>query len=187
MTAFSKKLAEVAIEQYFKYRYMREQETALSKQIELYWQGIANFPGVSTAWSAVFISWCVKQAGASATEFHFSSRHSTFVHWAIQNQLNNAGLFKAHEIKNYAPKVGDILQNNRSGNRFGYAYAKANRKYESHSAIVIEVGADSKGNYLRTIGGNENDSVGMKEVRLDPKGFVKNANGIYISIIESLK
>ena len=105
----------------------------------------------------------------------------------IQNQLNDTGSFKAHDVKTYAPKVGDILQNNRSGNHFDFAHAQANQKYESHSAIVIEVGADNKGNYLRTIGGNESDSVGMKEVRLDAKGYVKNSSGIYISVIENLK
>ena len=83
--------------------------------------------------------------------------------------------------------MGDILQNNRSGNQFDFAHAKANQKYISHSAIVVEVGSDSKGNYLRTIGGNENDSVGLKEVRLDTKLLIKNASGIYISVIENLK
>ena len=50
----------------------------------------------------------------------------------------------------------------------------------------MEVGGDSKGNYLRTIGGNESDAVGMKEVRLDADGRVKNAAGLYISVIETL-
>lgn len=187
MTPYAKKLASVAAAEYLKYRYMREQETALAKQIEVYWQGIAPFPGVDEPWSAVFISWCVKQAGATAAEFYFSARHSTFVYSAIQNQLSNIGLFKGHDVKAYTPKVGDILQNNRSGNQFDFAHAKANQKYISHSAIVVEVGSDSKGNYLRTIGGNENDSVGLKQVRLDAKGYVKNASGIYISVIENLK
>lgn len=187
MTPYAKKLASVAINEFLKFRYMREQESALAKQIENYWQGIAAFSGVDEPWSAVFVAWCVKQAGATAGEFHFSVRHSEFVYWAIQNQSNNTGLFKGHDVTTYAPKVGDILQNNRSGNRFDYAYAKANQKYISHSAIVVEVGSDSKGNYLRTIGGNENDSVGMKEVRLDTKGYMKNASGIYISVIENLK
>ena len=83
MTPYAKKLASISINEFLKFRYMREQEPALAKQIESYWQGIAPFPGVSTAWSAVFISWCVKQAGATPAEFHFSARHSTFVHWAI--------------------------------------------------------------------------------------------------------
>ena len=45
---------------------------------------------------------------------------------------------------------------------------------------------DNKGNYLRTIGGNESDSVGMKEVRLDANGLVKNAASLYIAVIESM-
>ena len=53
-------------------------------------------------------------------------------------------------------------------------------------AIVMEVGVDNKGNYLRTIGGNESDSVGMKEVRLDGNGLVKNPAGLYISVIETM-
>ena len=53
-------------------------------------------------------------------------------------------------------------------------------------AIVMEVGVDNKGNYLRTIGSNESDSVGMKEVRLDADGMVKNPAGLYISVIESM-
>ena len=53
-------------------------------------------------------------------------------------------------------------------------------------AIVMEVGVDNKGNYLRTIGGNESDSVGMKGVRLDGNGLVKNPAGLYISVIETM-
>ena len=41
-------------------------------------------------------------------------------------------------------------------------------------------------NYLRTIGGNESDAVGMKEVRLDVNGLVKNPAGLYISVIETM-
>ena len=40
--------------------------------------------------------------------------------------------------------------------------------------------------HLRTMGGNESDSVGMKEVRLDAKGLVKSPGGLYMSVIETL-
>ena len=36
------------------------------------------------------------------------------------------------------------------------------------------------------MGGNESDSVGMKEVHLDAKGLVKNPGGLYMSVIETL-
>jgi len=43
--------------------------------------------------------------------------------------------------------VGDIIQNNREGNRFDFAFARANPNYISHSAIVIEVGEDTQGRF----------------------------------------
>jgi hypothetical protein len=58
----------------------------------------------------------------------------------------------------------------------------------SHQACAktMERMRQIKGNYLRTIGGNEENSVGMKEARLDSKGFVKNGDGHYIAVIETL-
>lgn len=187
VSAFARKLASTAQNQYNRYHLLREQEEPLASKIKDYWAGISAFPGVDAPWSAVFVSWCVRQAGATSAEFLFASGHSRFVYAGIQNQIRGIGVFRGHEVSKYVPKVGDILHNNRSGNNFNYAYAKANKKYESHSAIIFEVGVDTKGKYLRTIGGNESDSVGMKEVRLDGKGVVRNPNGLYISIIENLK
>jgi hypothetical protein len=122
-----------------------------------------------------------------AAEFHFAAAHSQFVFEAIQNHINQTGVFRGRKLTEYAPKVGDILHNNRSEHSFDYNFARQHRSYESHSAIIIEVGIDNVGHYLRTIGGNEGDTVGMKEVRLNNQGLVKNPSGLYISIIETLK
>jgi hypothetical protein len=185
-TAFAKKLADTAIKQYDRYHLMREQEPALAAQIREYWKGIAAFQNVSVPWSAVFVSWCVRQAGATAAQFKFAAAHARFVHRAIQNFDQGVGVFHGRDVAGYAPKLGDILQNNRGSHAYDYAYARTHQQYESHSAVVIEVGYDNKGRYLRTVGGNESDSVGLKEVRLTAKGLVKNDHGIYISIIETL-
>lgn len=185
-TPFQTKLVKVAQSQFDKFHLLRENQSPLSDQIRTYWTGIAPFPGTATAWSAVFVSWCVRQAGATAAQFKFARAHSTFVHEAIKNAQSGTGVFRGRAPSAYAPKVGDILQNNRSGGRFDFAHARANKSYKSHSAIVIEVGVDSAGKYLRTIGGNEADTVGLKEVRLDSAGRVKNASGLYISVIETL-
>jgi hypothetical protein len=186
-TAFQKRLATTAQTQYDKFRFIRENQEPLASQIEDYWTGLGfKFPGVDVPWSAVFVSWCVKQTGATNAQFTFAPMHSTFMRAAIQNTKQNAGVFRGHDLNQYAPKVGDILQNNRAGNNFDFAYAASHGSYKSHSAIVMEVGVDNKGNYLRTIGGNEENSVGMKEARLDSKGFVKNGDGHYIAVIETL-
>lgn len=186
-TAFQKKLATIAQQQFDKFHLLREGQDPLASQIKVYWKDLGfSFPGVDTPWSAVFVSWCVKQAGATKQQFLFSPAHSQFVFQAIANTSAGTGVFRGHPTSEYAPKLGDILHNNRSGNSFDFAFAKTHKSYESHSAIVMEVGVDTKGRYLRTIGGNESDSVGMKEVRLDAKGFIKNASGLYISVIETL-
>ena len=184
---FQKKLATIAQQQYEKYHLIRENQEPLASQIQSYWVDLKfKFPGVGEAWSAVFISWCVKQAGATGAQFIFAPSHSQFVQAAIKNERQSVGVFHGHDVTTYAPKLGDILQNNRAGNHFDFQYASTHGQYKSHSAIVIEVGSDNRGRYLRTIGGNEDNSVGMKEARLDAKGFVKNADGLYISIVETL-
>ena len=78
------------------------------------------------------------------------------------------------------------LQSTRGHGAYTFQYAATHRSYPSHCAIVMEVGVESKGNYLRTICGNESDAVGMKELRLDGNGLVKNAAGLYIAVIESM-
>ena len=187
MSVYTKKLADTAMKEFEKFHLIRVQEEPLASRIKEYWKGIAAFPGVSTPWSAVFVSWCVRQAGAVKSEFAFAAAHAKFVFAAIKNTTNETGVFRGHDVADHAPKVGDILHKNRAGNHFDFAFAKSHDGYLSHSAIVIEVATDTKGHYLRTIGGNEADSVGMKEVRLDANGIVKNPNGLFISVIETLK
>jgi hypothetical protein len=186
-TVFQKKLATIAQQQYDKYHLLRENQKPLSTQIATYWKDIGkSFPGVSEAWSAVFVSWCVKQAGATKNQFEFAARHSEFMYVAIENSIANSGVFFGRKLSQYAPKIGDILQNNREDNTYDFQFASTHKKYSSHSAIVMEVGVDNKGQYLRTIGGNESDSVGMKEVRLTASGLVKNTDGLYIAAIETV-
>ena len=188
-SAYAIKLATITQEQHDTYHMEHEADPKLSKQIQKYWTDLDfTFPGVGTAWSAVFVSWCVRKAGASKKEFKSAFRHSEFVHWAIQNANAGTGLFRGQDIVAYAPKVGDIIQNNRGKNKFTFKFAGKNSKYESHSAIVVEVGEDATGRYALTIGGNESDSVRRTVVRLDSNGFIRQRKVFpYIAVIENLK
>lgn len=186
MTTFTKRLSTIAMNEYAKHRFLRENQEPLKSHIPDYWVAAnAAFTGVGVPWSAVFVSWCVRTAGAGANDFAFNPQHSQYVYSAI-NQLPDSVGFVGRDVSAYAPKVGDILQNNRSGKMFDFAYASAKRSYISHAAIVMEVGHDNAGAYLRTIGGNESDSVGLKEVRLNPAGKVRDTGGLYISVLECL-
>ncbi|MDR4517661.1 MAG: DUF2272 domain-containing protein [Nitrosomonas sp.] len=189
ITKYVKKLTEIVEEQYNLYRYNDEDDPNLSKQIRKYWEDIGeNFPGVKKAWSAVFVSWCIKKAGATKTEFKFHPRHAAFVHKAIENADKNQGVFRGHDISSYAPGLGDIIQNNRSDNSFDFDFAKKNKKYLSHSAIVIGKGTDRSGNYVMTIGGNESNTISKKRIQLLSDGLIKQRNNNpYICIIQNMK
>jgi len=188
-SAYAKRLANTAKKRYDLYRFHSEDDDPLKKQIKKYWTDLKlSFPGVSTPWSAVFVSWCVKRAGATKPEFTFSPAHSVFVHDAIQNGLNQTGVFRAFPIDEYAPSLGDIIHNNRGGSKHSFDYARAHKNFSSHSAIVIDVGVDGHGGYAMTIGGNESDSVRRKFVRLDNKGRIKQRiSNPYIAVIQTLK
>ncbi|MBC3806978.1 DUF2272 domain-containing protein [Undibacterium seohonense] len=186
---FASQLANIAKGQHSRFHQIDENDVPLSDQIKHYWLDLGfAFPGLEEAWSAVFVSWCLKQAGANASEFKFASAHAKFVHKAIENKVSNLGVFRAWKINEYAPKIGDIIQNNRGGNTFDYAYASAHRDYPSHSAIVVETGVDSNGRYALTIGGNESDSIRSKIVRTDVNGLiVQRTKSPFICVVQNLK
>lgn len=187
-SAYCIRLAKIAEEQHSKYHLIQETDEPLRSQIKRYWTGIANFPGVQIPWSAVFVSWCVRQAGATAAEFTFAQAHSRFVHKAIDNATQGVGVFHGVDVTTAKPAVGDIIQNNRGGNTFNFAHAKANKSYNSHSAIVVEIGTDTLGRYALTIGGNESDSIRRVRVPLTAAGLIKQRTvNPYISVIKTLK
>ncbi|HVZ02309.1 MAG TPA: DUF2272 domain-containing protein [Dongiaceae bacterium] len=181
-------LATIAGEQYDQFHEYSENDPPLAAQIRKYWTGIGfSFPGVAEAWSAVFVSWCVKQSGASKTQFLFNPQHSQFVYAAIRNAASGAGVFRAYPIADYQPQIGDIVQNNRDGQTFDYDYASTHKSYSSHSAVVVESGIDSAGAYVRTIGGNESDSIRRKRVALNAHGRIaQRALSPYICVIQNL-
>ena len=189
-SAFAKKLSAVALEQHSKFQLTNEADPALCAEIKKWTEEIgAAFVSCTTEpWSAVFVSWCVKQAGATAAEFKFSKAHSVFVHQAIQNAVNGKGVFRGLDISAHAPNVGDIVQRNRGGNSFDFAFAKANEHYLSHSVIVVKLDTDAQGKLALCIGGNESDSIRRSAVRLDSRGFIKQRDGNpFISVIQTLK
>jgi hypothetical protein len=187
---FAKKLAAVAQEQHDTFHMMDEADPVLCKQIKKYWTDLnLGFTScVTVPWSAVFVSWCVKQAGAKATEFKFAAAHSVFVFEAIKNAISGQGVFHGQDIAAHPPGVGDIIQNNRGGTTHDFAFARTHRNYESHSTIVVEVGQDADGGFALVIGGNEGNSIRQTVVRLTPAGLIKpRPSNPFICVIETLK
>jgi hypothetical protein len=85
-STFAMNLAGIAEDQHTEFHLIDEADPILCKQITRYWTELnLGFTScVSVPWSAVFVSWCVKQAGATAAEFTFAAAHSEFVFQAIK-------------------------------------------------------------------------------------------------------
>lgn len=188
---FCTNLAKIAEDLHNRFHLIHEGDEPLRSQIKRFWQDIGlPFPGVATAWSAVFVSSCVKKAGATAAEFKFAAAHAMFVHKAIANAKSNSGVFRGFDIATATakPEIGDIIQNNRGGTAFDFNFAAANNQYLSHSAIVVETGADSAGRFALTIGGNESDSIRRTRVPLTAAGLVKQRQvNPFICVVKTLK
>ena len=186
---YAKSVATIAEQQYQLHHEVSEGQSPLKEAIRTYWEDIGfSFPGVKTAWSAVFVSWLMHRCGATETEFKVSNAHSRFVFWAIANLRNDTGLFRAHRLEEYAPKIGDIIHNNRGDQTLTYSFAETHNAYESHSAVVVELGNDEKGRFAITVGGNESDTIGRKRVSLHADGTVAQRSlNPYICVIQNLK
>ncbi len=80
-SAFARKLASIAQDQHTRFQFTNEADPTLCRQIRKWTEDIGfTFSSCTRVpWSAVFVSWCVKQAGATRQEFKFAMAHSVFV------------------------------------------------------------------------------------------------------------
>jgi len=185
-STFAQQLAIVATGQHAQFQFFNEQDPELCDQIKRYTnETVGGFRSCTDVpWSAVFVSWCVKQAGATADEFKFAAAHSVFVHDAI----NHPRAFQGLDITAHSPQIGDIIQQNRGGTSHDFAFAKAQQSYPSHSAIVVRTGIDSAGPFALTIGGNESDAIRQSRVALNANGMIRQRSvNPYICVLKCRK
>jgi hypothetical protein len=191
LAGYVAKLVRIAQAEYQAYHTISETDEPLRSRIDTYCRGIGIAPPANVskfAWSATFVSWCIKEAGATAQEFTFSPAHAVFVRAAIANADTQTGVFRARPINLYAPAVGDLIHRNRSGGTVTYAQARTSSDYPSHSAIVVEIGEDQVGRYAVTIGGNEHDSIRKTRVALNAAGMVaQKSTDPFICVVQDLK
>jgi Uncharacterized protein conserved in bacteria (DUF2272) len=113
------------------------------------------------AWSAGFISYVMRLAGAGS-RFPYSSSHSVYINIAARQALGRTQgwVITARRPQDYAPMLGDIICTGRdraSNMRFERLPA---RPFPSHCDIVVAVTPDQ----LSVIGGNVDAAVTMKHV-----------------------
>ncbi|WP_370113709.1 DUF2272 domain-containing protein [Bradyrhizobium sp. USDA 329] len=118
-------------------------------------------------WSAVFISWVMRTAGAG-TGFAYSAAHQNYIRAARHNRLNRvmSSSFWAYRATEVVPQVGDLVCASRSNSGATYDNIADPQNRPTHCDIVTEVRPGS----LRVIGGNVSQSVDAKTIRTQPDG-----------------
>jgi hypothetical protein len=175
-------IVAVAKAEFGRYHGINEGSQPLRSRIADYYEAAGGSRGLDptlneNAWSAAFVSFCVKQSGATSDQFVFSLSHSVYVHAAIANADANRGVFRGHRVTEYEPKLGDIIHHNRSGGTLNFDFARAHTGYPSHGVIVVDFEVQNGRRHAVTIGGNEylahgTGTVGKKFFPLDTSGLL---------------
>jgi hypothetical protein len=165
----------------------RENQKGYYQRVGLYWHKALgmNLDGRDrdTPWSAAFISYVMLASGVDSHDFKGASAHSRYIHRAIQNRVQNLAnaKFLGRRITEYAPKEGDLVCYSREGANMTYDKAIKRDSYTSHCDIVVYVRQGEIG----VIGGNVSDSVTLKIVQVDARGFLTDRSHPWFAVLEN--
>lgn len=126
------------------------------------------------AWSAAFISYVMRIAGAGG-RFPYSATHSDYINGARQMSLGQAvWAVSAEPPDAYAPQLGDLICEGR-GASHGLVFADlpTNSTFPGHCDMVVGVAPGQ----LSVIGGNVDDAVTMKHVPVTAGGTLAPPGG----------
>lgn len=125
------------------------------------------------AWSAAFISYVMRTAGAGSG-FPYSPSHYVYIDIARDMSLGRAAgwAIRAEPPDRYVPRLGDIVCYSRSRPPLAFADLPA-RPFSAHCDIVVWRGPGE----LMVIGGNVDDAVTLKHVRVTAEGTLSQADG----------
>jgi hypothetical protein len=126
-------------------------------------RGPADVSSNDNPWSAAFLAYVIRKAGA-ADQLLSASSHSGYIKEAIYNRqisANNAPLI-GHRVTDYAPRPGDLLCAPRGWAIGQVSYDTAVRLdfFPSRCELVISTSA----NQITTIGGDLMDSVSRHQI-----------------------
>jgi Uncharacterized protein conserved in bacteria (DUF2272) len=130
------------------------------------------------AWSAAFISYVMRTAGAGA-RFPYSPSHSSYINIGKEMTLGRtSGWVVAAERPNeYAPMLGDLICYSRENYKMTYAKLPR-REFAAHCDIVTA----RDGAQISVIGGNVDHTVTMKHVPVTTNGLLADPGG---SVLDS--
>jgi hypothetical protein len=126
------------------------------------------------AWSAAFISFVMRMAGAGPS-FPYAESHSDYIDAAAQETASNLGQFgiQAEAPESYAPQLGDLICVGRgAAEKLHYADLPAGH-FPGHCGIVVQRQPDQ----ISIIGGNVEDAVALTHVPVTDQGMLAQPDG----------
>jgi Uncharacterized protein conserved in bacteria (DUF2272) len=123
------------------------------------------------AWSAAFISYVMRLAGAGSG-FPYSENHSDYINAAAQHTPGVP--LEAERVEVYAPQRGDLICLWR-GRPVTFDQLPAGR-YPGHCDIVVNI----KPGQLDVIGGNVDNAVAMKYIPVTADGHLAGPDGVVL-------
>jgi len=163
---FRNNLSKLAIDEWKLWNLPTKVKEGNSKTIQRlrdYYNKGANVNGsdsyyINTSWSAAFISYIMRMAGAGKN-FRYSLSHSDYIVNSINNRKKNKGAFKGYKPNEVNVEIGDLVCYPRQN---GVNY-DTQGNYFSHCDIVTKINDDK----AEVIGGNVSDSVTKKIYKLN--------------------
>ncbi|WP_370963789.1 phage tail tip lysozyme [Amycolatopsis sp. cg9] len=118
-------------------------------------------------WSAVFVSYALRKAGAGSA-FTYSAAHQSYIRAARANRLRRdaANPFWAFRATEVAPRAGDLVCASRQDSGATYDNIGDARYRATHCDVVTDV----RPGRIRVVGGNVGQTVGEKSLTTRPDG-----------------
>jgi hypothetical protein len=149
---------------------------------------------VDHPWSAVFISFLMKESGFGKDEFEFSDSHVDYVSQAFLASAAEArgaatgSAYRACDVVTTRPRPGDLICHTREGSAGIATFAALRRELEMRRSAPVadaiamhcdlvtsaDEGGDSK---METVGGNVFQSVTLRQMTLNAR---KNLSARYL-------
>jgi hypothetical protein len=124
------------------------------------------------AWSAAFISYVMRLAGAGSS-FPYSENHADYINAAAAHAPGVA--LEAERVEVYAPQRGDLICLWRGAQPVTFDQLPTGR-FPGHCDIVI----DLKPGQLDVIGGNVDNAVAMKYIPVTADGHLAGPDGVVL-------
>jgi hypothetical protein len=172
--------------------WLRETEPAATPILQEYYRdGVCELPSAAQLqsatwhsanyWSAVFVSWVMRSAGAGIT-FRYHTAHRVYIRAARRNRLdgNAASPFWAYRATEVAPLPGDVVCRSRGGPPVAtYDNIAQNQQWAAHCDIVISSPQSGQilvaGGNVAIPGGNPNEgrTAAQRPLRVRPDGLLQ--------------